>query len=730
MSVNLSPVGGAGAQFCDNNGNPLNGGKLYTYSAGTTSPAATYTSAAGATFHPNPIVLNAGGRVPDSGEIWLSDNISYKFVLKTSADVLIATWDNINGINSNFVNYTVQEEVITATADQTVFNLSTITYAPATNSLSVYVDGVNQIITEAYVETDANTVTFVSGLHVGAQVKFTTAVPATGTATNAAVVTYDPAGIGAVPTTVQAKLRESVSVKDFGAAGDGVTDDTAAIQAAIDSLLIANGGVVYLPQGTYRTSAPIELSNTTDTNATRQSVALVGPACIKPLAAFVGSQVLQHTQTAAQATAFSFGYGANLTDIEIDGSQLPAGTTHGIRFDGAWQFRWASVNVHNVTGNGWHVPEDSAISSTGDDEYANITPSLVSCKFSDNDGWGIYVSRFGAGFVASNCYVNNNSSGGVRNTAPNVVWLQGGISYNGGVGLHFAKSTSAITSQLSNCTFISTEFDSNTVNNIWFEHAYNCSIERPRLITAETGFAFDGGVYITPTLVKFGGTSGQSAFNIKLIQPYIRDSQQTTNPALTLYDFTSQSSNCDVTNQFRLSGGTTNVTTGTSTGTVNFVSDTSDLCVFGDGVSGNIAYVEARLTNATTISTALADVVFNDQVSDVSNRYDAATGVYSFENDNGLFVIKGFLTVSAAAATSDRAIDIHLRYDPGTGSYSSAKICTVQVNGSSLAQTIPFDFPLAVIVPNAKAKIAAVASTGTALTVGTQTTQFVVYKIG
>ena len=87
MAVNLSPVGGAAAQFFDNSGQVLTGGKIYTYLAGTTTPAPTYTTAAGDVAHTNPIILNAAGRVADSGEIWLSGNTSYKFVLKDTNDV-------------------------------------------------------------------------------------------------------------------------------------------------------------------------------------------------------------------------------------------------------------------------------------------------------------------------------------------------------------------------------------------------------------------------------------------------------------------------------------------------------------------------------------------------------------------------------------------------------------------------------------------------------------------
>ena len=123
MTVNLSPLAGAGWQFFDANGDPLSGGLLYTYAAGTTTPAVTYTSASGATANANPIVLNSAGRPPS--EVWLNSSDTYKFALKTAANVDIWTMDNIPGIAS-FVTTTIANlPSISPSADSIVFVTNT-----------------------------------------------------------------------------------------------------------------------------------------------------------------------------------------------------------------------------------------------------------------------------------------------------------------------------------------------------------------------------------------------------------------------------------------------------------------------------------------------------------------------------------------------------------------------------------------------------------------------------
>ena len=136
MAVFLSPVGGVAAQFFNNSGVILSGGKLYTYAAGSTNPQTTYTSSSGDTNHTNPIVLDSAGRVP-GGEIWLAP-APYKFVLNTSADVLIATYDNVSGIGA--AEFQVQN--FTGTGSQTIFTLSNASLGE--NFTFVYINGVYQ----------------------------------------------------------------------------------------------------------------------------------------------------------------------------------------------------------------------------------------------------------------------------------------------------------------------------------------------------------------------------------------------------------------------------------------------------------------------------------------------------------------------------------------------------------------------------------------------------------
>jgi hypothetical protein len=144
MSVSLSPFYGVGGQLFNNNGDPLAGGKINTYLAGTTTNEATYTTSAGNIAHTNPIILDGAGRVP-SGEIWLLFNTAYKFVVKDSNDVLIGTFDNVGGISTgaNVQNYTGDGVTVS-------FALP----VGATSVYNIYINGVYQ---------NKNTYTFGSG---------------------------------------------------------------------------------------------------------------------------------------------------------------------------------------------------------------------------------------------------------------------------------------------------------------------------------------------------------------------------------------------------------------------------------------------------------------------------------------------------------------------------------------------------------------------------------------
>lgn len=118
----------------DANGDPLSGGLIYSYLAGTTTPQATYTDASGITPASNPIVLNSSGR--PMGGVWGSGN--YKFILKDSLGNTIDTVDNVSAIYGSgdmtkavYDPANIAQQLVGTTAVQTITN-KTLAYSSNT----------------------------------------------------------------------------------------------------------------------------------------------------------------------------------------------------------------------------------------------------------------------------------------------------------------------------------------------------------------------------------------------------------------------------------------------------------------------------------------------------------------------------------------------------------------------------------------------------------------------
>lgn len=193
----------------DANGNPLAGGKLYTYRTGTSTPKTTYSDATG-TVNANPIILDSEG----SADVWIDSDEAYRFRLETSTGAL--RWQRDGITNSTWA---------TVRTVATIADLKLIS-GSATDTSVVIVAGY-------YAVGDGG----------GGEFYWSAASTATdngGTIIKATAVT----------TGRWLRVHDGpLSVKWFGAKGDGATDDSDAFHAAIAVVAANGGGQVDVPCG-------------------------------------------------------------------------------------------------------------------------------------------------------------------------------------------------------------------------------------------------------------------------------------------------------------------------------------------------------------------------------------------------------------------------------------------------------------------------------------------------
>ena len=413
MSVNLSPLAGAGAQFFTDSGTPLTGGLLYTYSAGTTTPRTTYTDNIGATANSNPIVLDAAGRVPY--EIWLLFGLNYKFVLKTSVGVTIGTWDNISGVNGSPTATSFYADAFTTTAGQVLFTLSA--NPGSINNLDVSLDGSTLVAGDDFswsgLSITLNTPAFVNQrLRVAYSTVDGVQAISPGSVIDNSV---------AVGTDLYNRIHDTVSVKDFGAVGDGTTDDTAAIQAAINS-----GKSVYAPPGTYLCNLTITTSGVRIIGAGRESTIFknYGNSPVITIDNTGGSVRGAHiegiyfsnrnsgTYTSADGIYIKGTIGANECDFHTFIDLTFLGFRYGVIISGRsiWN-RWIRCAFLTSLTDGF----------VADATNNQALQYFETCRFANNTRYGMFINHTFVGFLLDgwtfvNCDWENNLSVPLRVT--------------------------------------------------------------------------------------------------------------------------------------------------------------------------------------------------------------------------------------------------------------------------------------------------------------------------
>ncbi len=238
--------------FTDKSGDPLDNGYLYFGEVNKnpeTNPIQVYYDSAFTQPAAQPLRTSNGYVMRNGSPALIYADVNFSVTIRDKNNALVIYSPVGYGVDPAAAvtgAVTVQDQ--TGDGVTTLFGMGA---SPNTiNATNVYIDGVYQE-KDTYTISGSN-ITFSEAPPLNAGIEIVSQESPLIGGASASQISYNEGSVGAVNTTVKAKLQEFVSVKDFGAVGDGVTDDTGAIQAALNQ-----SGFVFLPQGNYKITSQL-----------------------------------------------------------------------------------------------------------------------------------------------------------------------------------------------------------------------------------------------------------------------------------------------------------------------------------------------------------------------------------------------------------------------------------------------------------------------------------------